>query len=69
MLYDLWRLTYKPEQWRRPLAREGNGSSARFDTWLTNLQTILSVNAAQLPYKVCVEIGWGGGGVGWLGVG
>ncbi len=52
VLYQLWRLAFKPEQWRKPVAGFPNGTQERFEIFLTNLQTICSINNSTLPYKV-----------------
>jgi hypothetical protein len=48
-LYELWRRAFKPEQWHKPFADFSNGNQERFDIFLTNLQTILSINNSTLP--------------------
>ena len=62
-LYGAWRQAYQPGAWRRDAAADSNGE-ARFPAWAANLQTVLSVNAAGLPYKVGGRAGGAGGRAG-----
>ncbi|GAB4816972.1 hypothetical protein N2152v2_004018 [Parachlorella kessleri] len=55
IVYQLWRLAFKPEQWRKPDFAGSNGATDRFQLWLSNLQTILSINNSTLGYKASLN--------------